>query len=343
MAIDEVVQSPKQKQYGFAIQSEFGVGVADDAAFYEIDNPPFEINRDIKELVVEGAHGSRFQNDTDLVVHNRNAMPSFTVETFVKKEEAPFFFAALFQNMVEAGTTPYGKTYTLLSGQPDFQADAGYYFTWIERDPVSGAYSTKAIDCILKAATFTLAGDEPLKVSMEWIGKAIPIIDSNPTGTWTRTPPDNLFYMSDIKACTINFGGGVISHHLSALEMAISREVLGVGQDGAGGFQTYALTAMTNTFKMGVIKDSDFVTGQANQSAGTPVDLRIGWGNSTPGTDDGDLDFAIHGKLNGPDGLVKEHNDPMTVVYSGKITENAAGSIVPITTILADAVDADWV
>ncbi len=341
MANDEVVQSPKQKQYGFAIQTAFGTGIADGAAFFAVDNPPFEINRDVKELTVEGAHGSRFQNDTDIIVHNRNAMPSFTVETFLKKEELIYYLAAMFQNVVEA-TTPFGKTYTFPAGQPDFQADNGYFFTWIERDPVSGAFSTKAVDCILKAMTITLAGDEPLKASMEWVGKAIPAINANPSGTWTRTNPDNLFFMSDLDVVTINFGGGVKSHHLTGMEMAFSREVIGVGQDGAGGFQTYALGSLTNIFKMSVIKDSDYVTGQANHAAGTPIDFRIGWGNATPGSVDGDLDFAGHGKLNGPDGLTKEHNDPMVAVYSGKLTENAAGSIVPMTTILCDGVDASW-
>ena len=339
MANNEVPQSPREKRYGFAPQVTFGTAIADTAAFTEIDCEPTQVDRDVKELEVAGAHGSRKQNLNDMIVHNRNAMPKVTLDLFAKKEEHAEFFYATMQSVVEGATTPFSKTFTLLDTQPDFQANAGHFLTFIERDPAASK-STRMVDMIFGANTISLGGDEPLRFSLEGIGKALPIITSNPTGTWTRNNPTNLFYRSDIDICTIDFGGGAVNFHLHELEIAFGWEVTGVGQDGAGGFNTFMMGSPVHTFKIAVVKDSDWETGMANHAAGTAVNCRVGWGNATPGTDDGDLDFAFHGKIDGPGGAEKLHEDPMIGVLTGKLLDD--GATEPITVILADAIDKVW-
>lgn len=339
MANDEIPQSPREKRYGWAEQATFGTGVLDNAAFVELDCEPTQVDRDVKELEVAGAHGSRKQNANDIIVHNRNAMPKFPLEMFAKKEELAEVFYGSIQSVVEGTTTPYDKTYTFLDTQPNFQADAGYFFTFIERDPAASK-STKVIDAIVQNLTLNLAGDEPLKLNAGCIGKALPAIDSDPSGTWTRNNPTNLFFRSDVDICTINFGGGAVNFHLHELELAFNWEVIGVGQSGGGGFDTYMLGSPTFTFKIAVVKDADWETAMANHAAGTAIDCRVGWGNVSPGTDDGDLDFAWHGKIDGPAGAEKEHDDPMVGVLTGKMLDD--GATEPITVVMADAVDKAW-
>lgn len=336
MAVDEVVQSPREKRYGFGIQGATGTVLDDGSAVTEVDCEPFEINRDVKQLDVNGSHGSRQMHDNDTVIHNKDAMATFTTTMFAKKEELAFWLYAMIQNVTEGTASPWDKTYTFLTSQPDFQADAGAVFTWFERDPVA-AKSTKIGDCIIKAMTITLAGDEPIKLSMEWIGIGAGVINSDPDGTWTRTGVDNLFYRTDIDVATVNYGSGAVSHHLQEFEIALSHDVLPVGQDGSGGPATVALANPTHTAKITVVKDADWQTAMANHAAGTPIDVRIGWGNSSPGTDDGDLDFALHGKMQGPTGAEKNHDDPMTGVMN--INLSTDGSTEILTVVMADGVD----
>ncbi len=339
MANDEVPQSPREKRYGFAPQVSFGIGIAAGAAFTEMDNEPTTIDRDVKELEIAGAHGSRKQNVNDFVIHNRNAMPKMPIEMFAKLTEFPDFLYATSHSVVEdASPAVFGKTFTFLDSQPDFQADAGHFLTLVERDPAVSK-STQMIDAIVNTHTITLSGDEPLKLSMDMIGKALPDIAFNPTGTWTRTAPTDLFFRSDIDICTIDFGAGVVNFHLTELELTLGYEVTGVGQDGAGGFDTYMLVP-AHTFKLGVVKDADWETAMANHAAGTVIDCRVGWGNATAGSVLGDLDFAWHGKMDGGGGAEKQHDDPMSGVLTGKMLDD--GATEQITIIIADGVDHSW-
>ena len=339
MPVDEVPQSPREKRYGIVKQSVFGTAEIDSVAVIELDCEPFEFDRDVKEFMVNGAHGSRQQNVGDMVVHNRNCMPKFTTELFLKKAEIVNFFTPWFQNVTEGVTPEFEDTWTLLDAQPDFQADAGYFFTIFERDPVA-AKSWKVKDCLLSGMTITLEGDEPLKASLEWIGLGLPE-SSTPSGTWTRNALTNMYYNSDIDTCLIVPAAGSASYHLESMELAFTREVKPVGQDGSGGPQLYALSAPEQKFKLTCVKDSGLEGIITDWTGGVALDARVGWGGATPGDADGDLDFAMHGIIDGPNGIVKNHDDPMTFTMSGKLMKD--GATESITVIHADSIDTSWI
>ena len=71
----------------------------------------------------------------------------------------------------------------------------------------------------------------------------------------------------------------------------------------------------------------------AAYSAGTEISGNFGWGNATPGTVDGDLDFAWRG-------ILDESSLSKDVALRNNIIVNLAGdsvnSQVPLTIILAD-------
>lgn len=321
------------------MQTTFGTAEADTVAMDELDCEALEVNRDVKELEVAGAHASRQQNVGDIIVHKNDAMPTFTIDAIIKKEEIARWMVLYFQVITEDVTTPFKKTYTMSDSQPNFAGGAGYYITFIERD-TEASKSVKVKDALLKSMTLTLSADQPLRASMEFVGLGIPEVTSNPSGAWTRNDLSNLFFRSHVDVCSVDLTAGTKNFHLHELELSFSRNVVGIGNDGAGGFKDWVLAQPENRFKLTVPKDTDWSDIISDHNAGTEIDLRVGWGNATPGTDDGDLDFAIHGKMDGPAGAEKTHDEMILGVISGRMLKSATTE--SITVILADAIDATW-
>lgn len=336
MAINEVPQTPKQKRYGFVTthQSTWGTAGGDSDAVTEIECEPFEINRDIKEIIQPGSHGSRNLTDSDVITHTKGVMPTFTVTGTANHNSFDQILAATFQNVTEGAATPYSKSYTFSSTQPNFAANAGYFYTWIERDPTASK-SCKVADCIVKSLTMTLEAGEPLKYTAEWVGRGLASITSNPSGTWTRDTATDLWHFHDFDTITI----ASTSYHLVSAEITLGHDIIPVGQDGSGNPATFAMTNRQATFKVKVVKDTDWETSLGSWAGNTVIAFRIGSGHATPGTTDGDLDFAFRGKLNSG---AKAHDDIIAGELSGTMLMADDGGTEPITVVLANAVDRTW-
>uniref|UniRef100_A0A6M3JT65 Uncharacterized protein n=1 Tax=viral metagenome TaxID=1070528 RepID=A0A6M3JT65_9ZZZZ len=344
MAIDEVPQTGQQMRYGIAAQSAFGTAVLDSAAFTELDCEHVEINRDVKTVEVPGAHGTRNKRMSDVFTHGKACMPSFSLSAIVKKEELALWLYLFFQNVTEGATTPYDKTYVHLAAQPDFQADAGMWATFVAYDPAASK-SFKVIDCIMSKLAFTLTKGEMVKMAADFVGRGLPSVLANPSGTWTRNAVSatNLFYWADLDRMTMNFGSGDKSFHCEEAGFELSQDVIMVGQDAANpdGFQTYALTNRQSMARVKVIKDSDSHSMLAAHAANTAsLNLNVGWGNATPGTVDGDFDFECNGKITEQPTIDK--SDPMMVDCPMTLLESDNGATAPVTVVMADAVEKAW-
>ena len=336
MANDQVTQSPREMQFGFALQSVYGTAEIDSVAVTEVDCEPFDVNRDIKMIEVNGSHGSREKHQNSIITHAKSCVPTFTTEMIVKKEELAFWLAAFFQSVVEGEATPWDKTYTLPVTQPDFEADAGYFFTWFIRDPVN-LKSTKVKDCVLKSLTIKVTGGDAVKMTGEWVGLGLPTVNHTFSGTWTPNGTSNLFYREDIDRVTIDFGSGAVDFRLVEAELNMNRDIVGVGQDGSGQNQVLHLANPNHTIMVKVVKDDDYETAKTNQSVNTPIDVNLGWGNVTPGTDDGDFDMTIHAIIDGPGGTETGYDEPMAATIKGHLCRT--DSTEAITAVMADGVD----
>lgn len=339
MANDQVTQSPREMQFGYAQQTAYGTAEIDSVAVTEIDCEPFAVNRDIKMIEVAGSHGSREKHENNILNLDKACVPTFTVEAIVKKEELAFWLAAFFQSVVEGVATPYDKTYTLPTTQPDFEADAGYFFTWFVRDPVA-LKSTKVKDCILKSLAIKLVGGEPCKVTMEWVGLGLPTVNHTFSGTWTANGTTNLFYREDIDRVTMDFGAGAVNFRLMEAEINLGRDIVGVGQDGLGQNQVLHLANPNHTCTIKVVKDDDWETTKTNHAANMPVDFNLSWGNVAPGTDDGDFDIAMHGLIDGPGGEDTNYDEPMGGTVKAHLCRTDTDET--ITVIMADDVQRNF-
>jgi len=340
MAINENPQSPKEKRYGIAAQTTWGTAVVDAGAFMEMDCEAFEVNPDIKELDINGAHGTQVPRVSDKLIHTNGSSPIVSIPAMLAKhDELDYFLYAAIGSVVEGETTPYAKTFTLPTTPPNYGQSAGNFFTVIERDPAASK-STKVIDCISKQLTISLAEGEALKFAAELQGRGVPSFTSDPSGTWTRNAIADIWHSEALDRCTIDFGGGAVSFHLVNFELVIPYELKPIGQDGSGSFQTFGLTLQPVTWKLKVVKDADYHTALTNWSGNTAVDINVGWGNATPGTDDGDLDFALHGKINA---ATKSNDNVINADLSGVCLESDDGSTTEaLTIVMANAVDRSW-
>jgi len=341
MSNTALTQSPRQLKFGYKEQTVYGTAEADAAAFTEVDCAPFVVNRDIKLFEVQGSHGRRQQHQNDLVVFGKACIPTFKVNGVVKKAELADILAAYFQSVTEGALTPFSKVHTLHASQPDFLADAGFFYTWIVYDPIA-ARSIKVADCIMKSLKLSIPADgaAPVTFEAEWAGLGLAPVTADPSGTWTPNTNTGLFYRTDLDIVTINFGAGALNFRLMEGEITLSRDLIGVGHNGTGGFDVVHLANATQTAKLKVVKDTDANDAYTNQVAGTPIDLRIGWGNATPGTDDGDFNIAAHAVIEGPNGLEPTFDEPMGFQINCRLV--AATSTEPITITQADAIDKAW-
>jgi len=338
-----VTYSQKDKRYGFAEQPIWGTAVADAGAFQEIDCEASEIKADVKYRETPGAHATRNMTYGDIGADQKGALPKLSISGEAKFDEVDYFMHAFFQNVVEGAITPFSKTFTLPSTQPDLTAiatiaAAGQLLTLIERFPA--ASTSKMIkDVISNSITLSCAPGERLKFTSELVGRGITTFNSNPSGTWTRAAAE-YWHWEDLDRFTINWGAGAQTLvPVGPIEITLGCDVVGVGQDGAGNAQAlHALFNRALTFSLTFNRDAQAGSAKTNWGAGTAITCNIGWGNASPGTVDGDLDITFTGKIE----TVEDTNeDILGTTIAGRIIAPDA-TTAPLTIIMANAIDRTW-
>ena len=338
MSITGAPQVPNEMRFGIAQQAVLGTAVADSAAFTEIDCEPFEINYGYKQIDVVSSHGKRYQTDNDIITHANGLMPSFTITGIANNDYIDYMIYAYCQSVLEAATGTFQKTFVVHTSQPAFGGltaitEEGQLLTVILRDPASSK-SVKLADCIAKSLTLTWEHGEPLKYSCEFVSKNAPSFAANPTGTWTKVTSGDFFYSEDIDTVQIDS----TDYHLNGFELALSRDILPVGQDGAGNFADYAISKNELGFKMKVVKDADFeaLLTAWSTNAAIVMDVKIG-----DGTADGDFTIDARGKMNADTGVQKVYDELMHGEINGKLLEGT-GPVAPLTLSMANTIDRTW-
>ncbi len=343
MSITVITQATAEKSYAICKQGTWGTAIADDAAFggvtgCQLDCEPFEINLDVKSIDIPQSVGSRKRRDASFMTHYKRSAPTASITMYPTIDNIDLFLAAHFQSVTEGGTTPYAKTFVFGDTQPVFTSNAGYFYTLIEHDPAASK-SIKAADMISNKIVLSIEEGQPLKMVLDLIGRGLPILTSNPSGTWTRTSEAGLIWHNDIDRCTIDYGTSA-DFHLKSLEITSSWETVElIGQSGVASFTTFGLAGLKHEFKMTVLKDADFHEMLTSLTTNEAITCRVGWGNATAGTVDNDFDIAWRGKLTS---AVKNHDEIMTAELSGIMLEDDTGAVEPIKIIVANAIERNW-
>lgn len=327
---------------GIAEQTTYGTVIADAGAFdqLKVDKPTLEA--DVKDRSDLSSRGVRWQDVLDMKKDEVGSNPKLKLpEHIVRKKQLAVLLYSLFQYVVEAGTTPYGKTFTFHDTQPDFTANAGKFLTAILKAPVASK-SLKLADLIALSLTLKCSPGGLLTVACDLVGRGALVTNSNPSGTWTvaaaaSTTAMDFYPFEKIDRYTLDFGSP-ISPAVGAWELTLNHTLTPVGQS-AGSCQSFAISKNGGTFKGSYIWNSDTHALFTNHPLGTACAIRIGWGNATPGTVDGDLDIAPYGVL---EKVELNAADAMMVDATFKLGGSISGTKEPCTIVLADATDKTW-
>lgn len=334
MALD--VYSSRDKRYGLAEQTVWGTATADAAAFTELDceHVVLPVVPNLRES--PQVHASRAAFGNDLVPDPYQVTPEFSLVMDAKQKTVDHLFYAYFQSVVEVGTGTMKKTFTTPATQPDFSTgNAGWTGTIIERYPVA-AHSLKVKNCIAKSLTISVPANGRMKVTAAMIGMGVPAT-STPSGTWTRANFE-YWHAANRARFTMDLGGGVVPLAFKNIEIVLTQEVVGVGQDGAGNFQTWGIVSRAGTYKVDCVYDANILTARTALAAGTLIPINLGWGNVTPGTTDGDFDFAAQSKLTNAS---PDNQDLLGVTLEGKLFVPSGGTTIA-TLIMANSTLRSW-
>lgn len=328
--------SPSDLRLGIAEQSTFGTGVADSGAFTELsfEQSPMEPVANVREI--PGGHATRQKTYADQHNDTKGVMPEFSMKGPANRATLAGLIYAFKQSVTEGASSPYSKVLVFPTTQPDFSASAGKMHTIIQRHQ-DASYSHKMIDCIAKKLTFSLKRNELLQVGVDWVSRGALSAVSNPSGTWTL-PAFNPYAFEDLARTTVNFGSGAQSLILEEIEIMEEQEIRPVGGASAL-FANYGIINRKGTVKAKFLyENAQFASAKSNLQAGTALTFNLGWGNATPGTVDGDLDFTITGKLTA---APQAFDDLLFMEFSANILA-ASASTQGCTITMADAVDKGW-
>jgi hypothetical protein len=340
------IYHPGDWKYGFTEQGVWGTAEIDSVAMIELHCGPPDIEPGVNVLSRNLSVGTRQPVAAEVINHTKHVLSTLKLtDVEAKHDVLDYLLYGFFQNVTEDVGSPFKKTFTIhKTAQPDFSANAGEFFTVIAFDPIT-AKSQKFADVIIQGLTFKCqpGAEGFIRVDVDMVARGLPTHASTPSGTWTAASSD-LWHYADVDTATFNFGASTDMHLEGAWELAMTRPVTGFSQDGAGSFESLRLGKPAGTFKISMSHGAgtDLLRTAQETNPGTQGDLRIGIGNTTPGTDDGDLDFAWSGKLDASGGVkINNSGDVSLVEIAGMMLADDASSDM-ITVIMANTQDRQW-
>lgn len=320
-------------------QATWGTAGADDANGIIIPCEPPHIEFDDKEVEITKALTVRTMDKQSYYTHQKGVNPKVTLTGFALENLIPRFLYGYFQSVTEGATTPFDKTFVPHATQPDFTANAGYFFTLIM---YNGAASTayKMSDCIVQHINFSSNPGEMSKYTVDIIGRKIVAATSNPTGTYSHLAQEYFHFEDQARHYYNNGSGAYTPVLLGGWELDLTQEVRPIGQDGSGNNSSFAVSNKTGTFKSKVLVDTNTRGLLTNRGSNTMVTFNIAWGGGTAGETDGDLDFSFQGKVT--PATARNEEPDLGIDLEVKLLSDVANSEEMIEVVAADATDMSW-
>lgn len=166
------------------------------------------------------ATGERMSKGADRNNDKFNVSPTVSISTPIgytgaaASEYVDILCASIFQEVTENASTPFNKIFRFPTNgnHPDFSADAGGFFTLVEETGVTAADKILH-SCGATRATFSCSPDQNegrLHLAMDCIGRYLNenIASSGYTGTMTFPAAWTYFNFNDLRAVTVDIGGG---------------------------------------------------------------------------------------------------------------------------------------
>ena len=329
----------QDEQYGLAEQAAWGDTPATNVAAQGIHIAEWDLKPMVTFVEPNRAKAQRYHYTTDLTAHEKGAVHEITLPaTPALKDQIDKFIYGVVQNVSEGTATPYTKTFTFPQTQPDFSADAGYFFTLVNKMPVAST-SHYVNDCIVSQLTLSCApgaNDGMLAVEATMMGLAQ---GETLNYSGTITYPDvavgtDFFFFHDLATKTV--AGTDVVLGTDGIKIVISNNAVPVGGSG-GKPETFGLTGYTVQTTVNALWDSTLRTSMASMRSGTAEALVFSWG--TPGSD-GALSITVNGKWREPRDLSHAKEGEFVT-----LTHEAAGvygATEPLSIVISNAIDRTW-
>jgi len=354
--METTIHTKDDSTVGICQQTAWNTAAPPDSAFAELPNAQVMIDPDVRgrrpnrsRTSVDG--GSRQVDVRDIQNDTKGNSPKLVIPGDVRKADIAYFLYGVMQNVTEAAATPFLKTFTFPSTQPDLTAitavsSPGIVFSVCAKHPIAST-SELITDAIITELSLSCApgsGDARLQYSASFAGRGAIDDDYNPSGTWTRATEIH-FPFHDLGGFKCNFGSAVTPNILSYdITLRNNAVPVGVETGGTGMFKTFALGmpyAANGTFVLSYDTVGDAL--QAVHGSGVDGTIDIWWGNETPSAD-GDLKISCNAVIS-PDSIREiDHNGIHALSFKYEAVTDKANSIDDsVTIIVCDGVDRNWV
>ena len=336
-----VTFSDEQDQWGYLYESTFGTANADSANYKLVKFPKgTKIETGVILTDLEHNRSARQPESADIHVDNYEPI-RITVSDFVisKDRIADFLYACLQNKVSEGAAANYAKVFKANTSQPDFTANAGYFFTLAYIQPVTGK-SSLITSCIVKEFSFKLdktgTGDQNLgKVSMVILGKKL---TQAQTLSGTFVAQGTTYYSA--YDFTYNYNDSTAFPWMS-FELKIDNGAEMLDRDTDGTPKSWAVKWGSDWCSVdvkhwyGADATGTVVNLLSDRTAGTTRLNSIS--TSTAVGTDGNLKFSFYGKLKeDPNG---SENRQMIAPASYKIVHNSISTNDALIVNIADGID----
>lgn len=335
------IKTMHDMSYGLVEQTTWGTAEAGSSTFVHLRVEPAEFDPDVRYVTLNSVSGYRDLNENDLIHHVKGAAPTIQFKGPIKTNDLALFLYGVIQNVSEAATTPFAKTYTFGSTQPDFSTGAGEFFTIAKKRPTATA-SQSVKDAICSKLVLVWEPETDGGIGMftaDMVGRgAVDDAYDMSSATLTENPITDLFYFHDLKTFTVD------GNNLDPLRIEVeigNTPAFASVDTTTGEYKCIALTKYYCTVRARVKWDSNAETTRQEaktSSASTKVPMVMTWGTSGQ---DGYLNFALNVQ---PGPAVHEDADINAIDFTFQcVRDTTSGSEVePITITLSDAVDRSW-
>jgi len=167
---------------------------------------------------------NRIKDTSELYTSTNNSSPTITFSTPYRRELAGYLIAGAMQTTTPGNvlnTTPYAHTWTLNSTQPDFSANAGYFFTVCLTNPITGE-DELLTSCILSSLAIVIVPPAKGKANLVMLEGTFwsPFARTfnNTFSATPSTPSTNFMLSSKFK---ITNAGGAISYPIRSARIEI--------------------------------------------------------------------------------------------------------------------------
>ena len=332
------IYTSSDEQWCFAEQVTWGTGLSDATAGLGILTEGFNVNSEINFRNPPRARAQRYNTLADMQADQKGVVyQTEGMNTPATLTQLDVLLYGLMQSVTESSGTPFQKTFIYPQAQPDFDSNAGEFFSlWNVQQPAN--VDSKLYDAIISEITLSCAPDAnegELWVAPTFVGlNHSDTADYSGTITYPSLAAANQYYFYDI--VTVTLGGDACILGDGGITITLRNNARKIGQD-TGIPQSFALPRYEAELTFNILWDGTARSLMTDAKAGTTVAFVLTWGSSG---NSGHLSFTGSAKINNPVAIT--HAIEGNFVDVNLTAGGTFGGAEPFQVIMSNAVDRGW-